>query len=130
MDRQPTYRRSDRVMFYRVGVGGQSGQPIRKPNGWVLHSFSNMRRMLNHSDVGVGCVRQLLVEYHVYINHTSGIMRRLQLLRNLEDVGFRKFYITKNGVAGCSRKVIGFPLRRTKCYEVHYVNVNLMRKSG
>ncbi|KAK7092068.1 hypothetical protein V1264_009673 [Littorina saxatilis] len=46
-----TYKRSDRVMFYSVGIGGESGDTKTYNGGWVLHSFSNIRQMLNHTKV-------------------------------------------------------------------------------
>ncbi|XP_070209739.1 probable methyltransferase-like protein 24 [Littorina saxatilis] len=146
MSRQPTYRRSDRVMFYRLGIGGTTQT---KRNGWTLHSLSSFRHMLNHTDKVIDVlkmdveeaewsslinmiqerqldnVRQLLVEYHMTGDNEKTLRHRLSVIRDVERAGFKKFYVTKN--AACARPAIGIPIKRTSCYEVHYVNSKFMR---
>ncbi|XP_070209451.1 probable methyltransferase-like protein 24 isoform X2 [Littorina saxatilis] len=145
-----TYKRSDRVMFYSVGIGGKSGDPERNKKGWVLHSFSNIRQMLNHTKVidvvkmdvesaewpslatmvkeqQLDNVRQLLVEFHEGSDKTSRLLAHLILFHDLERIGFRKFYVSKN--FHCQRKAAAVPIMRTSCYEIHFVNDNFRRSS-
>ncbi|XP_076438143.1 putative methyltransferase-like protein 24 [Babylonia areolata] len=149
MSKQPTYQRSERVMYYRLGIGGQSGQPEKRTNGWTLYSLSSLRTLLNHTHTPIDVlkmdvegsewpslsamlkerqldnVRQLLVEYHTTSDDAATLRSRLTIIGDLERAGFRKFYITKN--AGCGRAAVGVPIKRTSCYEVHYVNDKFRR---
>ncbi|XP_070209447.1 probable methyltransferase-like protein 24 isoform X2 [Littorina saxatilis] len=143
-----TYKRSDRVMFYSVGIGGKSGDPETNKKGWVLHSFSNIRQMLNHTKVidvvkmdvesaewpslatmvkeqQLDNVRQLLVEFHEMSDATSRLLAHLILFHDLERIGLRKFYVSKN-VYG-HRKAAAVPILRTSSYEIHFVNDNFRR---
>ena len=71
-------------------------------------------------------VRQLLVEYHHMDDNPATLRSRLKILGDVERVGFRKFYVSKNSV--CARVAVGVPIERTSCYEVHYINANFRRK--
>lgn len=72
-------------------------------------------------------VRQLLVEYHFGGNNADrqALELRLGVLRAVEEQGFRRFYVHKN--PACPRKLNAFPVIRTVCYEIHYVNINFKR---
>ncbi len=69
-------------------------------------------------------VRQLLVEYHGDHTEERELIDHLGILKDIYDLGFRKFLVHKNDRTGFNQKG-RFPVVRTSCYEVHYVNIFL-----
>ncbi|XP_041370848.1 methyltransferase-like protein 24 [Gigantopelta aegis] len=136
-----TTRRNDRIMFYKIGIGGKDTINKRK---WNIMTLTSIRKMLKHSksvidvlkmDVETAewpalismmeagelkTVRQLLMEFH-----TKGDMQKLEIFSNLEKLGFRRFFVHLN--PACRFLSLGiFPVRSSGCQEVHFVNTNIL----
>ena len=71
-------------------------------------------------------VRQLLMEFHTGGQKTApqGIPK-LQLMSDVERLGFRKFLVHKNPACVVRLPQL-FPLQRSACQEIHYVNTNVL----
>ncbi|XP_041370649.1 methyltransferase-like protein 24 [Gigantopelta aegis] len=142
-----THRRNKNNMFYKIGIGGKDEKDNKK---WQLMTLTSIRKMLNHSksiidvlkmdaegaewasvpsmiEAGeLKTVRQLLLEFHTGGQKTyEQGLPKLKLLSDLEQHGFRRFLVHKNPACRAIMKDI-FPLVRTGCQEVHYVNINLL----
>ncbi|XP_046332834.1 probable methyltransferase-like protein 24 isoform X1 [Haliotis rufescens] len=141
-----SHKRSPRVHFYKLGIAGSDKVVMKK--GWELRSLSSFKRQFKHTEriidvlkmdvegaewsalpqmVSSGQlsrVRQLFVEFHGAFKARAASVPALKLLEDLHAIGFRKFYVHKNRV--CRVKSPDFPVLRTACYEVHYVNINLL----
>ncbi|XP_067653276.1 probable methyltransferase-like protein 24 [Haliotis asinina] len=141
---QVSYQRSPRVRFIRMGIDGRD----YKRASWEMRTFTSMKKLLNHtgrvvdvlkmdvegsewpslpnivSSGELSKVRQLLVEYHGPCTEKNDCINRLKLLKDIYDAGFRKFYVHKNH--HCTLNNALFPVLRTFCYEIHYVNINHM----
>ncbi|XP_067684513.1 probable methyltransferase-like protein 24 [Haliotis asinina] len=139
-----SYQRSERVRFLNIGIGGEN--TVNEQN-WEMHTLGRLKDMLNHTEKvidvlkmdvergewpslpemlasqSLSSVRQLLVEYHGQCTDRDQCIRRLKVLKDVQDLGFRKFYVHKNPV--CQIEPTVFPVVRTQCYEVHYVNTRL-----
>ncbi|XP_048253097.1 probable methyltransferase-like protein 24 [Haliotis rufescens] len=138
-----SYQRSARVRFLNIGIDGEN-----TVNGnWEMHTLGRVKAMLNHNQNAIDVlkmdvessewrslpemvasrdlrsVRQLLVEYHGKCTDRDACIQMLKVLKDVYDLGFRKFYVHKN--PGCHLKSSVFPVERTFCYEIHYVNTNL-----
>ncbi|XP_071083168.1 probable methyltransferase-like protein 24 [Haliotis cracherodii] len=139
-----SYQRSARVRFLNVGIDREN-----TVNGqhWEMHTLGRVKAMLNHQEKiidvlkmdvehsewrslpemvvsrNLSSVRQLLVEYHGMCTDRNECIQMLKVLKDVHDLGFRKFYVHKNPV--CQIKSSLFPVVRTQCYEVHYINTNL-----
>ena len=87
MSKQPSYKRSERVMYYRVGIGGKSGEPVKQSNGWLLYSLSSLRALLNHTQVSVMISSCVLVKHtNVRFSAFSFSSARLQNLQFLHSL--------------------------------------------
>ncbi|XP_046580861.1 uncharacterized protein LOC124288386 isoform X2 [Haliotis rubra] len=139
-----SYQRSARVRFLNIGIDGENR--LNEQN-WEMHTLGRLKDMLNHTEKvidvlkmdiersewsslpemlasqSLSSVRQLLVEYHDQCTDRDQCIRRLKVLKDVHDLGFRKFYVHKNPV--CQIKSTLFPVVRTQCYEVHYINTRL-----
>ncbi|XP_071082994.1 probable methyltransferase-like protein 24 isoform X2 [Haliotis cracherodii] len=138
-----SYQRSARVRFLNIGIDSEN-----TVNGnWEMHTLGRVKAMLNHNQNAIDVlkmdvessewrslpemvasrdlrsVRQLLVEYHGKCTDRDECIQMLKVLKDVYDLGFRKFYVHKN--PGCHLKSSVFPVERTFCYEIHYVNTNL-----
>ncbi|XP_067653804.1 probable methyltransferase-like protein 24 [Haliotis asinina] len=142
--KQASYQRSPRVRFYKSGLDGKD----QRRNNWDLHTLTTFKKMLNHtgkyidvlkidiensewpslisivSSGELSKVRQFLVEYHGLCNNLNDCIGKLSTMKDIHDAGFRKFYVHKNDQCSITNKL--FPVVRTGCYEVHYVNTNLL----
>ncbi|XP_071098132.1 probable methyltransferase-like protein 24 isoform X2 [Haliotis cracherodii] len=138
-----SYQRSPRVRFLRLGIGGRDS----KSGSWDLHTLTSFKTMLNHtgkfidvlkmdvessewpalpnmiSSGELSKVRQLLVEYHGPCTTRNDCILKLNILKDIYDKGFRKFYVHKNFHCVLNNDL--FPVIRTFCYEIHYVNINI-----
>ncbi|XP_059178739.1 uncharacterized protein LOC131957913 isoform X2 [Physella acuta] len=134
------YNRSDKVHFYKIGLDGETYVNTRN---WSLYTHGDIKKMLEHQNTNIDAikmdieksewgalpemlasgqlknVRQLLVEFHVKDTDRDYLLPRVKLMQGLERAGMRKFYVHKNFY--CSGEVEGFPVIRTRCYEVHYM---------
>ncbi|XP_046555730.1 probable methyltransferase-like protein 24 [Haliotis rubra] len=141
---QASYQRSPRVRFLRIGIDGRD----YKKAAWDMLTLTSMKKMLNHtgrvidvlkmdversewpsipnmvSSGELSKVRQFLVEYHGACSDRNDCINRLKILKDVHDAGFRKFYVHKNHYCGFTNYF--FPVVRTLCYEIHYVNINRM----
>ena len=70
-------------------------------------------------------VRQLLMEYHLFNSGAQDIRERMPILKQIEDLGFRRFYTHLNPM--CGRLNNAYPVMRTTCYETYYVNTRFAR---
>ncbi|XP_046555843.1 uncharacterized protein LOC124265095 [Haliotis rubra] len=138
---QASYKRSRHVQFLKMGISGTDSQ-----GGWELHTLTTFKKMLNHTGKVIDVlkadvenaewasltemtssgelvhVKQLLIEYHGDCRNRHQCINNLKILKDVHDIGFRKFYVHKN--IHCSFRSALFPVIRTSCYEVHYVNMN------
>nr|KAG5685842.1 hypothetical protein BaRGS_014302 [Batillaria attramentaria] len=149
--KKKTHRHSERVMFYKMGLGGKTEQRDQ----WEIHTLSDLKKMLNHTGRVVDVlkmdieenewevlsniieerqlinVRQLFIEYHFLFfskeETVEAFLSKFAVLRALQDIGFRIFYTHKYSFGNCNRRSAAFPVVRTSCYEVQYVNVNFGR---
>ncbi|XP_059167577.1 uncharacterized protein LOC131949725 [Physella acuta] len=134
-------KRSALVLFYKIGLGGET-QTVRK-NNWKLYTHGDIRKMLGHQNQTIDVikmdiewseweaipemlasgqltdVRQFLVEYHVVASGRNYLLPRLKAMQGLEEAGFKRFKTHKN--EHCETSIPGYPIKRTQCYEVHYV---------
>ena len=70
-------------------------------------------------------VRQLLMEYHLFNSGAQDIRERMPILKQIEDLGFRRFYTHLNPMCGPLNNA--YPVMRTTCYETYYVNTRFAR---
>lgn len=154
-----SYTRSTNVFFYNFGVGGHTGKlepepsSLAKEEGWRMRSFTDLRAMLQHQrtvlDVvkmdiegsewialadmaakgALSNVRQLLVEFHLLSSDPEIARKRLAALKLIENLGFKRFHTHLNPGCGSLPLTDEYPVRRTRCYEVYFVNSKLMRES-
>ncbi|XP_071098737.1 probable methyltransferase-like protein 24 [Haliotis cracherodii] len=141
--KQKSYQRSPRVRFLSLGIDGKDS----KRGSWDLHTLTSFKKMLNHtgrfidvlkmdvemaewpalanmiSSGELSKVRQFLVEYHGPTDLKNDCRDKLNILKDIYDKGFRKFYVHKNHHCGFNHQL--FPVTRTGCYEIHYVNINI-----
>ncbi|XP_071098126.1 probable methyltransferase-like protein 24 [Haliotis cracherodii] len=141
--KQKSYQRSPRVRFLSLGIDGKD----YKKGSWDLHSLTSFKKMLNHtgrfidvlkmdvegsewpalpnmiSSGELSKVQQFLVEYHGHCDTKNDCLNKLNILKDIYDKGFRKFYVHKNHRCGFKNNL--FPVIRTGCYEIHYVNINI-----
>uniref|UniRef100_A0A0B7A6J9 Methyltransferase domain-containing protein n=1 Tax=Arion vulgaris TaxID=1028688 RepID=A0A0B7A6J9_9EUPU len=134
-----THNRSDLVHFYKLGISGQSYINKQK---WQLYRHEDLRVLLKHERSTIDVikmdvenaewsalddmvtsdqfknVRQLFIEFHVFKKNIT-VLEKLKTLRSLEVAGFQRFYVHKN--KSCKLHDSRFPVRRTFCYEVHYI---------
>ncbi|XP_071098217.1 probable methyltransferase-like protein 24 [Haliotis cracherodii] len=140
--KQASHQRSKHVRFLKMGISGTD-----KRNGaWQLHTLRSFKKILNHTGKVIDVlkadvesaewpslpemissgelfkVKQLLIEYHGDCRNRQYCIKTLKILKDIHDVGFRKFYVHKN--PACGFRSILFPVLRTSCYEVHYVNIH------
>lgn len=153
--KQESYNRSSLVSFYKLGIGGQK-ESVKKSvnNTWELLSFSDIKALLKHEQAVIDVVkmdveraewpslanmikekqlnnvRQVLVEFHhapaEERQKPNGMMGWLAVLRSLQQAGFRRFLTHKNHV--CASAALAYPVMRTLCYEMHFVNINFKRE--
>ncbi|BFZ00525.1 hypothetical protein BsWGS_03564 [Bradybaena similaris] len=133
--------RSKLVHFYKIGLSDSSTTTQDK---WKMKTLADIRTMLGHDNVTIDVikmdiewsewpaipemirsgqlksVRQLMVEYHLVGTSRRYMLPRLQTIQAVERAGFKKYYVHKN--PACVTRISGFPVARTMCYEVHYVN--------
>ncbi|XP_067662378.1 probable methyltransferase-like protein 24 [Haliotis asinina] len=141
-----SYQRSPLVHFYDLGIA--ESDRVVKGKGWQLRSLSSLKRQFNHTERIIDVlkmdvegeewrtipqlvaswelnrVRQLLMEFHGAFKTRASSLPALKLLADLHAMGFRKFYVHKNRV--CRLRWKDYPVMRTSCYEVHFVNNNLL----
>ncbi|XP_055868241.1 probable methyltransferase-like protein 24 [Biomphalaria glabrata] len=134
------YNRSSKVHFYRIGLGGTT---LINNKQWPLFTLTDIRRKLGHQNATIDIikmdiegsewgalpqmlrhgelegVRQFYIEYHLTRDDRRYILPRLKAIQGLARAGFKKFYVHKNKITKTSIK--GFPVSRTRCYEVHYL---------
>ncbi|XP_059178740.1 probable methyltransferase-like protein 24 [Physella acuta] len=134
------YNRSDRVHFYKIGL---SGSTYVNSNKWQLYTLGDLRKKLGHQNSTIDVikmdiessewealpemassgeldkVRQLLLEFHILEEKRDYLLPRLKAMQAIEKSGLKIFYTHKNHA--CGTKVSCFPLRRSMCYEVHYL---------
>ncbi|XP_046564296.1 probable methyltransferase-like protein 24 [Haliotis rubra] len=140
---QASYQRSPRVRFFKSGLGGKD----QKSNSWDLQTLTTIKKMLNHTGKYIDVLKmdiensewpslpnmvssgelsnvgQFLVEYHGPCSNLNDCVSKLKILKDVHDAGFRKFYVHKNHNCGITNAL--FPVIRTFCYEIHYVNIKL-----
>ncbi|XP_046554049.1 probable methyltransferase-like protein 24 isoform X1 [Haliotis rubra] len=140
---QASYQRSPRVRFFKSGLGGKD----QKSNSWDLQTLTTIKKMLNHTGKYIDVLKmdiensewpslpnmvssgelsnvgQFLVEYHGPCSNLNDCVSKLKILKDVHDAGFRKFYVHKNHNCGLTNAL--FPVIRTFCYEIHYVNIKL-----
>jgi hypothetical protein len=74
-------------------------------------------------------IRQLFVEFHLKKLSAEETRRKLSVLASIERHGFKKFYTHMNFFCGLvKRDHLHFPIDRTSCMEVYFVNTNLARQ--
>jgi hypothetical protein len=141
-----TLRRDDNIWFYKVGLGGSNRQ---QKNGWTImtlksiidhnndsgkiidymkidiegHEWDSLNAML--TDGILKNVKQLAVEFHTFhktFKDSSALYYRLNILRQLEEIGFRRWYWHFNHVCAFHFEISN--RIRSSCYEVVYVNAN------
>lgn len=134
------FNRSERVSFHKIGLDERTYTNARN---WSMFSYTDIRKRLGHAKEDIclvkmdiegaervaipdmlergelDSVRQLLMEYHVGSRNRQGTLVNLKLMQGIEKAGFKKFYSHKN--PACRRKIPGYPVMRTDCYEVHYL---------
>jgi hypothetical protein len=132
--------RSKLVHFYKIGLSHEAASP---PKGWKLQTLGGIRAMLGHKNKTIDVlkidiesgewnsipemvktgqlkdVRQILFEYHFTEVTKEYLLPRLQAIQSIEEAGFKRFYAHKN--PACGRRVTGFPVIRTICYELYYI---------
>ncbi|XP_046381672.2 probable methyltransferase-like protein 24 [Haliotis rufescens] len=140
--KQASHQRSQHVRFLKLGISGTD----KRKGAWQLHTLRSFKKMLNHTGKVIDVlkidvefsewpslpdmttsgelfkVKQLLIEYHGGCGNKDNCIKILKILKDIHDVGFRKFYVHKN--SACTFRSILFPVLRTTCYEVHYVNIH------
>ncbi|XP_067653849.1 probable methyltransferase-like protein 24 [Haliotis asinina] len=143
---QTSYKRSNHVQFLKMGISGTDTDR----GGWELHTLKTFKKMLNHTGKVIDVlkadvegsewpslpemtssgelmhVKQLLLEYHGDCSDRRQCTSRLKTLKDIHDIGFRRFYVHKNPACKLIKSAL-FPVIRTRCYEVHYVNINAVR---
>ncbi|XP_059178737.1 uncharacterized protein LOC131957912 [Physella acuta] len=134
------YNRSENVHFYKIGLDGVTHVT---PKNWSLYTHGDIRKMLGHQNTPIDIikmdietfewtsvpemlasgqlqnVRQFLVEFHVGAATREYLLPRVRLMQDLERAGLRRFYVHKNFY--CLKRIEGYPIMRTRCYEVHYM---------
>lgn len=159
-DGQTDHRHSPSVMFHNLGIGGTN---VVTPAGWQLKTLNTIRHKLGHStrrldilkidtegaewssiremlqNKSIDDVRQLIVEFHVFLGFRSSWLDRrkesyyreqLHLLRGLYECGFRIFYFRMWNFA---EKQLTFTDEtgnvRTGCHEVHFMKATDKQRS-
>ncbi|KAK3782831.1 hypothetical protein RRG08_002464 [Elysia crispata] len=142
------YNRSDLIYVHPFGVGKYTED---NPEGKELYTFGDIRTILSHKKRNIDVVkldiqyaewsamqemveedeldnvRQVLVEYHIGSDPTEEKLRRmLRILRGMSEAGFRKFYVHKCEKGSYHHP--NFPVVRSKCYDIHYLNENFLKK--
>uniref|UniRef100_A0A2C9JWP8 Methyltransferase domain-containing protein n=1 Tax=Biomphalaria glabrata TaxID=6526 RepID=A0A2C9JWP8_BIOGL len=135
------FDRSPKVHFSSLGLSGQSF--INKDN-WTMLTLKEIRRRLGHKSSSIdvikmdvegsewqalpemiqsgelpGNVKQVLLEYHLGSTLKSVRLAELKVVKNLERIGFKKFYVHKNPF--CRTIDTEMPSPLTNCYEVSYL---------
>ena len=72
-------------------------------------------------------VRQLMLEYHLGNTNAQSMLDRLLVLKKIEDLGFRRFHTHLNPRCPKLRNV--YPVLRTTCSEIYYVNTHFARNA-
>ncbi|CAG5127799.1 unnamed protein product [Candidula unifasciata] len=121
--------RSKLVHFYKIGLSDKS---TTASNQWKMKTLADIRTMLGHNNVTIDIIKMdiessewsslpemIKSEYHVVDNSQGYLLPKLQTIQAVEQAGFQKYYVHKN--PACARKVPGYPIARTSCYEVHYI---------
>ncbi|CAL1545548.1 unnamed protein product [Lymnaea stagnalis] len=132
--------RSDRVTFYKIGLDNRT---FTNPKQWSMYTYADIRKLLGHSREDICLVkmdiegserpalrnmlengeldgvRQLLMEYHLGSWSRADWLVNLRVMQLVEKAGFKTFYSHKN--PACPKKIEGYPVVRTNCYEVHYL---------
>ncbi|KAI8776605.1 methyltransferase-like protein 24 [Biomphalaria glabrata] len=136
------YNRSSLIHVHPYGVGRVTEIT---PLGTELHTFADIRSILNHAGIAIDLVkmdiengewsvlsgmlldkqlhniRQLLVEFHVGFPPNLDRLRRIvRVMRSLSRIGFRKFYVHKNPRGSYHHP--HFPILRSRNYEIHFLN--------
>ncbi|KAK7100582.1 probable methyltransferase-like protein 24 [Littorina saxatilis] len=155
--RSKEHMRSTKVRFLKVGLGGAGGalsSDINKhdllANGGSLKSLTDIKRMLGHTNTTIDVmkidiessewsalpdmlikgelthVRQLLMEFHTQDATKATLRERLLVLAKLEALGFRRFHTHTN--EWCKKLRGEYPVMRTGCYEVLFVNTGFKRQ--
>ncbi len=84
--------------------------------------WASLHHMIRSRDLSR--VKQLLVEFHFdgeFKTKDMGVAV-LDVLIDLHNIGFRKFYAHKNPLKNLKSRT--FSIVRTSCYELHFVNIN------
>ncbi|KAK0048814.1 methyltransferase-like protein 24 [Biomphalaria pfeifferi] len=132
--------RSDKVHFHRIGLDGRT---YVNAINWSLYTLQDIRKKLGHQGEVIDVikmdiensewpaipemtesgafdkVKQLFLEYHMEKTDRNFLLPKLKAIQLVEKAGFKKFYAHKN--PECKFSVEGFPVVRTKCYELHYL---------
>ncbi|KAK6962366.1 methyltransferase-like protein 24, partial [Biomphalaria glabrata] len=132
--------RSEKVHFHRIGLDGRT---YVNAMNWPLYTLQDIRKKLGHQRDAIDVikidiensewpaipemaesgafdkVKQLLLEYHVEKTDRNFLLPKLKAIQLVEKAGFKKFYAHKN--PACIFSFKGFPVVRTKCYELHYL---------
>ncbi|BFZ00529.1 hypothetical protein BsWGS_03568 [Bradybaena similaris] len=132
--------RSKLVHFYKIGLSDLS---TTNKDNWKMKTLADIRTMLGHDNVTIDVIKmdiessewpaipemirsgqlqtvqQFMVEYHVLESSQDYLMPRLKAIQAVEKAGFKRYYVHKN--PGCVKKISGFPIARSLCYEVHYI---------
>ncbi|XP_067660769.1 probable methyltransferase-like protein 24 [Haliotis asinina] len=145
--RESTHRRSQSVHFAQLGIGGED--TYIKRSGWHLMTLQSIMAMLDHTGRTIDVlkmdvegaewrslrhmirsrelsrVKQLLVEFHFDGEFKTKDVGEafLDVLIDLHNTGFRKFYAHKNPLKNLKSRT--FSIVRTSCYELHFVNINV-----
>lgn len=140
-----THRRSDRVWFYKIGIGGNNTVNDRH---WTLKTFTDITALFNETDTIIDYlkidvessewpslvpmlegdtlsrVKQFGVEIHIGQFTVQTLYYQYMLLKRLEDAGFRRWYFARNYYRVIKRRT-GF---RSCCYEMVYINTRFLKQ--
>ncbi|XP_060073318.1 uncharacterized protein LOC132553123 [Ylistrum balloti] len=144
-------RRSKLQWFHNLGLSDKNSTITRKNIKWKMMDLKSIRTSLGHNDRQIDIlkmdiegsewlavpniletgilnhVKQLYLEIHVSVNNRRARdwIPKLDLLRQLHDVGFRLFWSHPNQVHYNTAISIYTKRHVSSCYELYYVNINL-----
>uniref|UniRef100_A0A0B6ZCW6 Methyltransferase domain-containing protein n=1 Tax=Arion vulgaris TaxID=1028688 RepID=A0A0B6ZCW6_9EUPU len=132
--------RSNFSTFYKIGLSDKS---YIGSNKWKMETFANIKKMMGHQNTIIDVlkidiessewaavpemassgqlknIRQIMMEYHVTGDSRDYILPRLKAIQAIENAGYKRYYVHKN--PACGKRIHGYPIIRTQCYEVYYV---------
>ena len=149
------HKRSDRVWFYKLGLGAEN---TVNQAGWNLKTLSSVLSQANDSNNVIdvlkfdiefnewSClctmfsegvlhnVRQLVFEIHTpevrIISHRSCLQDlhdMAEMLLEIERIGFRRFHYHPNIWPDSNYRSVRTGKQRSCCYELFYINTNFLK---